>query len=121
MTTAVPCGGELQKGMAAAAAEVGFSFTTWENPLNVNMWQQGVDFGARQQIFAALDKATREGTAIICASTDNEQLAQICDRVIVFARNRPVLELSGAALTKENISEACYNSAGHAGAAKESA
>lgn len=42
MTTAVPYGVELQKGMAAAAAEVGFSFTTWENPLNVNMWQQGV-------------------------------------------------------------------------------
>ena len=82
---------------------------------------QGVDFGARQQIFAALDKATRESMAIVCASTDNEQLAQICDRVIVFARNRPVLELSGAALTKENISESCFNSAGHAGAAKESA
>lgn len=82
---------------------------------------QGVDFGARQQIFAALDKATRNGMAIICASTDNEQLAQICDRVIVFARSRPVLELSGAALTKENISEACFNSAGYAGIAKEPA
>ncbi len=80
---------------------------------------QGVDFGARQQIFAALDKAARQGTAILCASTDNEQLAQICDRVIVFARNRPVAELSGASLTKKAISEACFNSVGHAGAEKE--
>nr|WP_274705581.1 sugar ABC transporter ATP-binding protein [Salipiger pentaromativorans] len=82
---------------------------------------QGVDFGARQQIFADLDRATRDGTAILCASTDNEQLAQICDRVLVFAQNRPVLELTGAELTKEAISEACFNSAGHAGAAKEPA
>lgn len=42
MTTAVPYGVELQKGMAAAAAEVGFTLTTWENPLSVDLWMQGV-------------------------------------------------------------------------------
>jgi ribose transport system ATP-binding protein len=35
---------------------------------------QGVDFGARQQIFGALDAARRGGAAILCASTHNEQL-----------------------------------------------
>ena len=47
---------------------------------------QGVDVGARQQLLAALDEASLGGAGILLASTDWEQLAQICHRVIVFAR-----------------------------------
>ncbi len=68
---------------------------------------QGVDFGARQQIFAALDAAARAGTAILCASTDYEQLAQICDRVLVFRGGRIAEELAGDALSKTAIAHAC--------------
>ena len=68
---------------------------------------QGVDFGARQQIFAALDAAARDGTAILCASTDYEQLAQICDRVLVFRGGRIAAELAGEALSKTAIAHAC--------------
>lgn len=71
---------------------------------------QGVDFGARQQIFEALDQAARKGTAILCASTDNEQLEQICDRILVFSRGRPVTELKGAEITRAAITEACFYS-----------
>ncbi len=72
---------------------------------------QGVDVGTRQQIFAALRKAAAEGMSIICASSEAEQLADICDRVLVFAKGRICHELSGDSLTKEGISEACYASA----------
>ncbi len=71
---------------------------------------QGVDFGARQQIFAALDTAAQAGTALVVASTDYEQLEQICDRVLVFSRGRVVAELSGADLTKHRIARECYDS-----------
>ncbi|MBB4008302.1 sugar ABC transporter ATP-binding protein [Allorhizobium taibaishanense] len=71
---------------------------------------QGVDFGARQQIFLALDQAARAGTAILCASTDNEQLEQIADRILVFARGRPVIELKGAEISRKAITEACFYS-----------
>ncbi|SES46203.1 sugar ABC transporter ATP-binding protein [Rhizobium sp. NFR03] len=70
---------------------------------------QGVDFGARQQIFEALDRATGQGTSVLCASTDNEQLEQICDRIIVFARGRPVAELTGADISRKSIAEACFH------------
>ncbi len=73
---------------------------------------QGVDFGARQQIFAALDTAAQGGTALVVASTDYEQLEQICDRVLVFSRGRVVAELSGAELTKHRIARECYDSGG---------
>ena len=45
---------------------------------------------------------------VICASSDYEQLAAICDRVIVFGRGRIVRELAGSELTKERIVEQCY-------------
>jgi len=72
---------------------------------------QGVDVGARQQIYQALDFASKAGTAIVVASTDFEQLAQIASRVLVFARNRVVAELSGDEVSKEAIAEACYRGA----------
>lgn len=56
MTTAAPYGVELQKGMAAAAAEVGFTIETWENPLKVDMWMQGIS-QAISQDFDVIDLA----------------------------------------------------------------
>ncbi len=71
---------------------------------------QGVDVGARQQVFAALDAASLEGAGVVVASTDFEQLAQICHRVLVFARGQIVAELTGGEVTKESIAERCYHS-----------
>jgi ribose transport system ATP-binding protein len=71
---------------------------------------QGVDVGTRAQIFAALRAAAARGMSVLCASSDTEQLAEICDRVLVFARGRACAELSGAELTKDGIAEACYAS-----------
>jgi ribose transport system ATP-binding protein len=71
---------------------------------------QGVDVGARQQLLAALDAASLAGASVLLASTDYDQLAQICHRVVVFARGRVTAELTGARVTKETIAEYCYNS-----------
>ena len=66
---------------------------------------QGVDVRAREQIFAAVRAAATRGTAVVCASADYEELAGLCDRVLVLARGRVALELSGEELTKERIAE----------------
>jgi ribose transport system ATP-binding protein len=71
---------------------------------------QGVDVGTRQLIFAKLRAAAAEGMSVICASSDAEQLAAICDRVLVFARGRICAELVGDDLSKESIMAACYAS-----------
>jgi ribose transport system ATP-binding protein len=73
---------------------------------------QGVDVGARQRVFEAIRKAAADGATVLCASSDYEQLATICDRVLIFARGRVVGELSGAAVTKESIAVHCYDSVG---------
>jgi ribose transport system ATP-binding protein len=72
---------------------------------------QGVDVGARAQIFKMLGDAAHEhGACILVASSDYEQLAAICDRVIVLARGRISSEVSGTEVTKERIGEQVYNS-----------
>ena len=97
-------GGNQQKVLLAKWLQVKPKLLLLDEPT------QGVDFGARQQIFQALDRAAAEGTAILCASTDNEQLEQICDRIIVFSRGRPVAELKGDAVSRKAITEACFHS-----------
>jgi ribose transport system ATP-binding protein len=71
---------------------------------------QGVDVGTRAMIFDALRRAAGQGMSIICASSDAEQLAEICDRVLIFARGRVVRELTGEELTRTGIAAATYGS-----------
>jgi ribose transport system ATP-binding protein len=71
---------------------------------------QGVDVGAREQIFRMLSAAAEGGTSIVCASSDYEQLAAICDRVLVIGNGRIVQELTGGDVVKDRIAEQVYNS-----------
>ena len=56
---------------------------------------QGVDVGARQDIYARLREVAASGTGIIIASANYEELPGICDRVLVFRRGDVVAELHG--------------------------
>jgi ribose transport system ATP-binding protein len=68
---------------------------------------QGVDVGAREEIFAYIRQAADRAVAILCASHDHEQLAMICDRVLVMSRGRVTGELAGDELSQRRITEAC--------------
>jgi ribose transport system ATP-binding protein len=97
-------GGNAQKALLAKWLQVEPELMLLDEPT------QGVDVGARQDIWDALDRAANGGASIIVGSTDYEQLAQLCHRVIVFARGRIVQELTGDALSKDAIAEACFRS-----------
>lgn len=97
-------GGNQQKALVGKWLQTGPALILLDEPT------QGVDVGARQQVFAALDAASLAGAGVVVASTDFEQLAQICHRVLVFARGRIVAELTGGDVTKETIAERCYHS-----------
>jgi ribose transport system ATP-binding protein len=68
----------------------------------------GVDPGAREKIFDVLRDGADEGLGILFFSTEPEQLAAICGRVLVLKDGRIATELSGAALTRESVSQWCY-------------
>jgi ribose transport system ATP-binding protein len=97
-------GGNAQKALLAKWLQVEPQLMLLDEPT------QGVDVGARQDIWDALDRAAEGGAAILIGSTDYEQLAQLCHRVLVFARGRVVQELAGQDLSKDKIAEACFRS-----------
>jgi ribose transport system ATP-binding protein len=70
---------------------------------------QGVDVGSRKTIFEILQRAARDGMGIVYASSEYEDLANVCDRVIVFRNGRAVAELSGASLTHDQLLACCYS------------
>jgi ribose transport system ATP-binding protein len=69
---------------------------------------QGVDIGARQQIFAEIELAREQGMAVLIVSVEYEDLAHLCDRVIVMREGRQVAELHEGELTADRIVERCY-------------
>jgi ribose transport system ATP-binding protein len=96
-------GGNQQKALLAKW------FQTHPRLLLLDEPTQGVDVGARQQIYEVIRAAARRSkTLVLCASTDYEQLAVLCDRVIVFGRGRVWRELAGSEVAKDRIIEQCY-------------
>lgn len=69
---------------------------------------QGVDVAARAEIYRLVRRATEEGMATLWVSSDFEELATVCDRVLIMADGAIRTELTGADLTEEKISAAVY-------------
>ena len=67
---------------------------------------QGVDVGARFDIYEALRAKADEGVAIIVKSSDPLELAGLCDRVVVMSRGKIVDEIPGDELGERRIVEA---------------
>ncbi|HYJ21885.1 MAG TPA: sugar ABC transporter ATP-binding protein [Solirubrobacterales bacterium] len=64
---------------------------------------QGVDVGARAEIYELVHRAVAAGAAALVASSDFEELARLCDRVIVLRKGVLVAELRGEDLDAERI------------------
>ena len=90
-------GGNQQKVVLARWMRCGARVFVLDEPT------QGVDVGAKTMIYEALTDAARRGAAVVVASSDGEELARLCDRVIVLRDGRAEAELHGAALTAEAI------------------
>ncbi|MEZ5076080.1 MAG: sugar ABC transporter ATP-binding protein [Solirubrobacterales bacterium] len=69
---------------------------------------QGVDVGSRKQIFALVNEAAEEGKTIILASSEYEDLAHLCDRVLVFRNGTVTSELTKSSLSEQRIVEQCF-------------
>ena len=68
---------------------------------------QGVDVGARTEIRALVkDACLDRGMGVVWVGTDFEELAEMCDQVLVLAGGRVVKSIRGDELTKSAIDEA---------------
>jgi ribose transport system ATP-binding protein len=64
---------------------------------------RGVDVATKHEIYDLVAKLAREGYAILFYSSDAEELAHLCHRVLVMRRGTFVADLPGADLTAEAI------------------
>jgi len=92
-------GGNQQKVMLAKW------FATQPRVLVLHEPTQGVDVGARQQLYEKLRSGARAGMAVIIAGTEYEELARVCDRVLVIRDGRVRGELRGERLAEDRIAE----------------
>jgi len=63
----------------------------------------GVDVATRPEIHSQIRALTGAGLAVLLLSTDAEELADLSDRVVVFARGSVAGELAGAQLTPARV------------------
>ncbi|GJH30788.1 sugar ABC transporter ATP-binding protein [Caballeronia novacaledonica] len=64
---------------------------------------RGIDVGTKHQIFVLMRAFAAAGGSVLFYSTDVPELVNVCDRVSVMYRGRNVGELTGDALTEENV------------------
>lgn len=80
---------------------------------DVSLWlldepTRGVDAAARQGIYEMLLALAAEGPGMLVASSDYEELALLCDRVLVMSNGRVTGEFTRATLTPEGFMAAAF-------------
>ena len=77
---------------------------------------QGVDVGARFEIYRILREVSSSGTPVIVNSSDAAELEGLCDKVIELSRGRAVATLTGADVSEDRIVAAAVSATAHVGA-----
>lgn len=94
--------------------KVSLSRTFLREPVVVMAYEptQGVDVGARFDIYKALRQKTDEGAAVLIKSSDPIELSGLCDRVLVMSRGQIIEEIPGDELSEIRITEAIVRGPG---------
>ena len=74
---------------------------------------QGVDVGARAEIYRILREVSASGVPVIVASSDAKELEGLCDRVIVMSRGALVDTVEGDDVTEERLINSAVRATGH--------
>ncbi len=106
-TVAALSGGNQQKVVLARALLSEPSIVVADEPT------QGVDVGARAEIYKILREVCDSGVPVVVASSDAKELEGLCDRVIVMSRGQVVETLSGAEVTEERMINAAVRATTH--------
>jgi len=92
-------GGNQQKILLARWLEIKPKVLILDEPT------RGVDVGAKSEIYKIIHQLADDGVAILCISSELPELIGICDRVLVMREGELTGEVTGDAITQENIME----------------
>ena len=67
---------------------------------------RGVDVGAKDEMHALIRSTAAAGAPVLICSTDIDELAALCDRIVVFRQGRVSAELAGDRLRTHLVLEA---------------
>ena len=90
-------GGNQQRVVIARWLRAGFKAFLLEDPT------MGVDVGAKPPIYQALTDSAQAGAAVLFSTSDAEEAAAVCDRVIVMREGKIAAILEGSERTVEQI------------------
>jgi len=93
-------GGNQQKVVFAKWLEADPTVMLLDDP------SRGVDVGAKQEMHAIIAQMAARGRVVLYTSSDLEEMAEVCDRVIVFFAGKATAELSSDALSEHRLLEA---------------
>ena len=69
---------------------------------------QGVDVAARAHIYRTILAAAEAGTSVVWVSSDFDELASTCDRIVVLNNGRETSQLHGDDITPESITSGVF-------------
>ncbi|MET0453517.1 MAG: sugar ABC transporter ATP-binding protein [Mycobacterium sp.] len=95
-------GGNQQKALIARWLSPGVKVLFLDEP------SRGVDVGARHEIHQTIRDLADRGIGTVVISSDVEELAALCDRIIVLSEGRVSGELIGDQITENRIIELSY-------------
>ncbi len=64
---------------------------------------QGVDVGAKEEIYAIVKALAESGMAIIVLTSEGQEIMRICDRAIVLRHGRIAAQVSGEEMNEKNM------------------
>jgi ribose transport system ATP-binding protein len=99
-------GGNQQKAIFARWLRRNASVLLLDEP------SQGVDVGARADIYLAIREMTDAGGAALIVTSDLEELAQFVDRALILRNGRLIGEASGEELTAHRLNQLVHLTSG---------
>jgi len=94
-------GGNQQKVVLGRALRLAPKVLVLDEPT------QGVDLGAKEQLYTLIRERAAQGVAFVVCSSDSGDLVALCDRVLVLREGRVAKVLHRRDLTVEAIDRAC--------------
>jgi ABC-type sugar transport system ATPase subunit len=70
---------------------------------------QGIDVGAKDEIYALIDRLAANGRAVLIVSSDLEEVLAVADRVLAMRAGRIVAEFDNSTLSASRIIDAITN------------
>ena len=103
-------GGNQQKVVLAKGLACGPRVLLLDEPT------RGIDVGAKREIYALIDDLSRQGLAVLIASSELPEVLAISDRILVLAEGRMTAEFTRAEATEQAVLNAAIPRARRTGA-----